>query len=236
MLLLFRGEVVSNFLRSHGLQNMWLPVLHCLLECAQTQVHWVSDAIELSYPLLPTSSVLNLSQHHSLFQCIDSSPGQSIGASVSVLPTNKQGWFTLGLTGLTFLLSKGLSRIFPAPQIKSIYSLVLNLLYGPTLTFWVYGPLLAKWCLCFLIHYQAWSWTSLEDQMVKNLPTIQETRVQFLGWEDPLEMEMTTHTSILAWRTPWRGAWWATVHLAHGSQRVRHDWATNTQHSLTGLS
>ena len=144
MLLLFRGEVVSNFLRSHGLQNMWLPVLHCLLESAQTQVHWVSDAIELSYPLLPTSSVLNLSQHHSLFQCIDSSPGQSIGASVSVLPTNKHGWFTLGLTGLTFLLSKGLSRIFPAPQIKSIYSLVLNLLYGPTLTFWVYGPLLAK--------------------------------------------------------------------------------------------
>ena len=183
---------------------MWLPVLHCLLECAQTQVHWVSDATQSSYPLLPPSSVLNLSQHYSLFQWINSSPGQSIGASASVLPINKQGWFPLGLTDLTFLLSKGLSRIFPAPQIKSIYTLVLNLIYGPTLTFWIYGSLLAKWCLYFLIHYQGWLWTSLEDQMVKNLPPIQETRIQFLGWEDPLEMEMATHTSILVWRISWR--------------------------------
>ena len=183
---------------------MWLPVLHCLLECAQTQVHWVSDATQSSYPLLPPSSVLNLSQHYSLFQWINSSPGQSIGASASVLPINKQGWFPLGLTDLTFLLTKGLSRIFPAPQIKSIYTLVLNLIYGPTLTFWIYGSLLAKWCLYFLIHYQGWLWTSLEDQMVKNLPPIQETRIQFLGWEDPLEMEMATHTSILVWRISWR--------------------------------
>jgi len=36
-------------------------------------------------------------------------------------------------------------------------------------------------------------------QMVKNLPAGQETRVQFLGWEDPLEKEMATHSSILAW-------------------------------------
>ena len=39
--------------------------------------------------------------------------------------------------------------------------------------------------------------------MVKNLPAIQETRVQSLGPEDPLEKEMATHTSILAWRFPW---------------------------------
>ena len=39
--------------------------------------------------------------------------------------------------------------------------------------------------------------------MVKNLPTIQETGVQFLGWEDPLEKGMATHSSILAWRIPW---------------------------------
>ena len=42
--------------------------------------------------------------------------------------------------------------------------------------------------------------------MVKNLPAMQETqemRVQFLGWEDPLEEEMATHSSILAWRIPW---------------------------------
>ena len=39
--------------------------------------------------------------------------------------------------------------------------------------------------------------------MVKNLPTMQETQVRSLGWEDPLEKEMATHSSILAWRIPW---------------------------------
>ena len=40
-------------------------------------------------------------------------------------------------------------------------------------------------------------------QMVKNLPAKQETQVQSLDWEDPLEKEMATHSSILAWKTPW---------------------------------
>ena len=49
--------------------------------------------------------------------------------------------------------------------------------------------------------------------MVKNLPAMEETRVQSLGWEDPLEMEMATHSNILAGRILMnRGAWWATVH------------------------
>ena len=50
-------------------------------------------------------------------------------------------------------------------------------------------------------------------QMVKNLPAMQETWVQSLGWEDPLEEGMATHSRILAWRIPIdRGAWQATVH------------------------
>ena len=44
---------------------------------------------------------------------------------------------------------------------------------------------------------------SLVAQMVKNLPAMRETWVRFLGWEDPLEKEMATHSSILAWRIPW---------------------------------
>ena len=49
--------------------------------------------------------------------------------------------------------------------------------------------------------------------MVKNLPTMQETQVQFLGWEDLLEEEMATHSNILAWKIPWTEApWRATVH------------------------
>ena len=44
---------------------------------------------------------------------------------------------------------------------------------------------------------------SLLAQSVKNRPAMQETQVQSLGWEDPLEKEMTTHSSILAWKIPW---------------------------------
>ena len=44
---------------------------------------------------------------------------------------------------------------------------------------------------------------SLVAQSVKNLPAMQGTQVRFLGWEDPLEKEMATHSSILAWRIPW---------------------------------
>ena len=47
-----------------------------------------------------------------------------------------------------------------------------------------------------------YSWPSLVAQMVKNLPAMRETRVRSLGWEDPLEEGMATHSSILAWRIP----------------------------------
>ena len=48
-----------------------------------------------------------------------------------------------------------------------------------------------------------YSWVFLIAQMVKNLPAMQETWVQSLGWEDPLEEGMATHSSILDWRIPW---------------------------------
>ena len=55
--------------------------------------------------------------------------------------------------------------------------------------------------------------TSLVAQLVKNPPAMWDTWLQSLGWEDPLEEGMVTHSSILAWRIPMeRGAWWATVH------------------------
>ena len=46
-------------------------------------------------------------------------------------------------------------------------------------------------------------WASLVAQMVKNPPAMQETRVQYLGWEDPQEKGTATHSSILAWKIPW---------------------------------
>ena len=63
--------------------------------------------------------------------------------------------------------------------------------------------------------------TSLVAQMVKRLPTMQETRVRSLGREDPLEKEMETHSSILAWKITWtEDPGWL---LSMGSQRVGHD-------------
>ena len=47
-------------------------------------------------------------------------------------------------------------------------------------------------------------WSSLVPQMVKNLPAVQETQVPSLGWEDLLEKGVATHSSILAWRIPWK--------------------------------
>ena len=63
-----------------------------------------------------------------------------------------------------------------------------------------------------IVYPLQYSWASLVAQMVKNLPAMWETWVQSLGWEDPLEKGMTTHSSILAWRIPVdRGAWQVTV-------------------------
>ena len=60
---------------------------------------------------------------------------------------------------------------------------------------------------------------SLVAQTVKNLPAMQETWVWSLGWEDPLEEDMATHSSILAWRFPMdRGAWQVRVHGVAKSQ------------------
>ena len=92
------------------------PVLHHLLELAQTHVHWVSDALQPSRPLSSASSpTFNLSQHQSfLTSWLFASGGQSIGALAlaSVLLMNIQNWFPLELTGLISLQSKGLSRVF----------------------------------------------------------------------------------------------------------------------------
>ena len=62
--------------------------------------------------------------------------------------------------------------------------------------------------------------------MVKNLSAMQESQVWSLGQEDPLEKGMATGSSILTWRIPWTEE--AGGLRSVGSQRVRHDWATNT--------
>ena len=91
------------------------PVLHHLLEFAQTHVHGVGDAIPPSHPLSPSSSALNLSHHQGLSQWVGSSHqvvkvmvSAGTSASASVLPMNIQDWLPLGWTGWISLQSKAL--------------------------------------------------------------------------------------------------------------------------------
>ena len=83
--------------------------------------------------------------------------------------------------------------------------------------------------ICALIIYDH-DMISLVAQMVKHLPTMQETQVQSLGLEDLLEKEVATHSGILAWKIPW------TVESgrlqSRGLQRVGHDWETSLSLSL----
>ena len=65
------------------------------------------------------------------------------------------------------------------------------------------------------------SQASLVAQIVKNLPAMQETWVLSLGWEDPLQKGMATHSSILAWRITWTEEPGGLQSM--GSQRVGHD-------------
>ena len=64
-------------------------------------------------------------------------------------------------------------------------------------------------------------WASLVAQMLKHLPAVQETWVQSLGWDDPLEKVMATHSSTVAWRIPWTEKLGGLQSM--GSQRVRQD-------------
>ena len=112
------------------------PVHQQLLELAQTHVHQVGDAIQISHPLpSPSLPAFSLCQH----QVFSSEsvlhirwPSIGVSASASVPQMNVWDWFPLGWTGLISLQSKGLSRVFPTPQIKSISSSALSFLYSST--------------------------------------------------------------------------------------------------------
>ena len=124
---------------SHGLQHTRPPCPSPAPKaysnlCPSNQ--WCHPNISASF--LPCSSCLQSFLTAGSFPVsqFSASSGQSIGASPSalVLPVNIQDWFPLQWTSLFPLQSKGLSRVFPTPQFKSIDSLVLSFLYSPTLT------------------------------------------------------------------------------------------------------
>ena len=69
-------------------------------------------------------------------------------------------------------------------------------------------------------------WASPVTEMVKNPPVMQETGIWSLGWKDPLEKRLATHSSIFAWRIPWTEEPGRLESM--GLQKVGHNWATNT--------
>ena len=93
-----------------------LPVHHQLPEFTQTHVHWITDAIQPSHPVVPFSFCLQSFPTSRFFQMnqLFASGGQSIGVSTSTLvfPINTQDWSALGWIGWISLQSKGLSRVF----------------------------------------------------------------------------------------------------------------------------
>ena len=138
MLLLLSQSVMSKSLWPHEMQHNRLPYLLPSPGAAQTHAHQAGGAIQPFQPLSsPSHPAFDLSQHQSLFQWVSSaSGGQSIGASASasVFPMNNQGLFPLGLTGWSPCCPRDSQASSPAPQLESIYSSALSLLYDPTLT------------------------------------------------------------------------------------------------------
>ena len=90
-----------------------LPVPRPHLKFAQVHFHCVSDAIQPSYPLTPSSCALNLSQHQGLFQWVSCSHQVT-----KALPMSIQGWSPLRLTSLISLLSRGLSGVFSSTTVQ----------------------------------------------------------------------------------------------------------------------
>ena len=161
---------MSDSLQHHRLQYTRLPcpsLSPSLLKLVSIESMMPSNHLNLCCLLLLLPSIfpsISVFSNSRLF----TSEGQSIevSASAPVLPMNIQDWFSLGLTCLISLLSKGLSRVFSSTIWKhQSFSAVLSLwsnshihtrlLEKPYL--WLYRPLLAKWCLCFLIHFLALS-------------------------------------------------------------------------------
>jgi len=97
------------------------PVPHHLPEFAQVHVHWISDTIQLSHPLLPPSPIAFFpSVRVFSSESVAWVRYQSIGASASAsaLPMNIQSWFPLELIGLISLQSKGLLRVFSSTTVQ----------------------------------------------------------------------------------------------------------------------
>ena len=145
------------------------PVIHCLPEFAQICVHWVSDAVQPSHPLLPPPFDFNLSQHQGLFQWVSSSHqvADVLELQLSISPSSEYsglisfriGWFDL-------LTAQGTLKSLLQHHHSKASILQHSAFYGPTLTsvydYWKTIALtiwnfVSKWCLCFWTCCLGWA-------------------------------------------------------------------------------
>ena len=222
---------MSDSLWTHEQQHIRLSCVSlspwvCSDSCPLSQWCYLNHLI-LFHPLLLPSIFPSISVFsNELAFCIRWSKDWSF--SFSVNPSDGySGLISFGklgirLTGLISLLSKGLSRVFSSTTIwkHHFFGTQPSLWSNKSVTVSIVSPSIAmKWCpldpmififwtlsfkLAFSLffHLHPW-WASLVAQMVKRLPAMWQTWVRSLGWEDPLEKGMATHSSILAWRISW---------------------------------
>ena len=87
------------------------------------------------------------------------------------------------------------------PSVTTVHTLLIT--FAPLNCCFYFEILSLIYVVCLHLEVYLWRWASVVAQMVKNPPAMQETWVQSLDREDPLEEGMATHSSILAWRIPW---------------------------------
>ena len=196
------------------------PVLHHLLEFAQTHAHWVSDAIQPSHPLLPPSlPAFNLSQHQALFQWVSSSHQVAKVLEFQLQHQSFQWIFRTDFLQDWQVWScspRDSQESSPTPHFKNINSLVLSFLYGPTLTFihdyWKNQcSASGKEFVCQCRRHKRYGF----DPWVEKIPWSRK-------WH-PLQYSCLENCMG-------RGAWWVTVHEATES------WARlSTQYNIPRL-
>ena len=198
------------------LDSLWPHELqHSRLPCPSLSLRVCSKSCPLGGWCPPTisSSVTPFSSCPQSFPASESFPvGQLFASGGQIFGTSASAWSFQLIFRVDFLYDWLIWSCCPrdsqesssAPQFESINSMVLSLFYGPILT----------------------SLASLVAQMVKNLPVMRDTKVLSLGLEDSLAKQMATHSSILAWRVPWTEESGKLQSI--GSQRIGHDWVTNT--------
>ena len=150
-----------------------------LPEVTQTHVHRIGDVTQPSHRLSsPSPLALNRSQHQDLFQWDSSSNQVSRVLELHLQHQSFQWIFRTDFLWNWLVWSpyyvRDFQESYPAPQLKSINSSVLSHIYGPTLCtwllekpyLWLYRPMSAKWCLCFLIHCLGLSYFSFQGASI----------------------------------------------------------------------